>query len=260
MESRDFAVARRDLTDGLIEALVALWLSLRSWHREDVEGFLAEALPLVEAAQRTMADLVALKVADNAEAALGRPVRAPLLPDEDVTGLRNGVDATDVYERPFRDTWRGLGEGLDLDAAIDRGRIRLEGIAELDMQQAHAEATDKAQRALERKNRPRWWERTLEGEENCALCLAASTVVYSVGDLNPIHPGCDCGIEEHWDKPPSGVLYPDRLRDAYQAVYDETGNDTTRAELLRDVIASHDELGRILTRPRKKNAPESSAT
>lgn len=257
MEPREFAAARRDLSEGLIAALVALWQSLPSWHREDVAAFLADAVPLVKAAQRTLADLVAVKVAENAEAALGRVVEAPLLPDEDVTDLRHGVDVEDVYTRPFIDVWSGLKDGLPLEDAVDRGRVRLEGIAEFDMQQAHAEATEKAQKAIAAKDRPKWWERTLTGEENCALCMAASTVVYTVGDLNPIHPGCDCGIEEHWDKPPKGVLHPERLADAYQALYDETGTDSTRAELLREVLVSHDELGTVLTRPRRK---KSSAT
>jgi hypothetical protein len=249
-----FARARRDLTDGLLEALVALWVSLSAWHRENVAEFLAEAIPLVEAAQRTLADLVAVKVADNATEALGRPVRAPLLADDDVTDLRNGVDAADVYTRPFVDVWTGLRDGLELDEAVDRGRVRLEGIAEFDMQQAHAEATDKAQRALAKRDRPTWWERTLQGDENCALCLAASTVVYTVGELNPIHPGCDCGVEEHWDKPPK-ALHPDRLQQAYEAI----GVDSTSGDVLRGVIVKHDELGNVLVTPRQK-APERIGT
>lgn len=256
MDAREFAAFRRELSDGLIAALAALWDALPSWHREDVAGFLADALPLVAAAQRTLADLVAVKVAENAEEALSRFVRPPLLPDSAVTDLRRGVTPDDVYTRPFIEVWSALKDGLPLDEATSKGRLRLKGIAEFDMQQAHAEATAKAQKALEAKDRPKWWERTLTGTENCGLCMAASTRVYRVGELDPIHPGCDCGVQEHWDKPPTGVLHPGRLADAYQSLYDETGTDSTRADLLRDVITTHGELGQILTRPRR---PKTSA-
>lgn len=39
------------------------------------------------------------------------------------------------------------------------------------------------------------YARVLSGVENCALCRVASTQLYHSGDLMPIHPGCDCGVE-----------------------------------------------------------------
>lgn len=251
MEDREFAAARRRLTDRLVAALVALWSARASWHKSDVPDFLADAVPLVQAAQRTLADLVAAQVADHASEALSRPVSVPLLPDEDVTDLRAGTSVDEAYSRVFGEVWQALAEGEDLPAAVERGRTRLEGVAEFDMQQAFAEATAKAQLRLEERSRPKWWERTLTGSENCALCIAASTRAYRVGELNPIHPGCDCGVQEHWTPVPTGTLHPDRLAEAYQALYDETGADSTSGDLLRDILVSHDELGTVLTRPRK---------
>lgn len=254
MDEQQHRDARVALTAALIEALVALWQSLGSWHRPDVERFLRDALPLVRAHQRTLADVTAQRVAQRATDVLGVDVPVPVVPDEAAVDLRYDVDEAEVYERPFHDLWFALQEGDDLEAAVKKGADRLQGIAEMDMQQTHSESTRAAQKALPKRSRPRWWERTLEGEENCLLCVVASTRPYFVGDLNPLHPGCDCEIREHWTDPPN-VVDEERLADAYgQAA--EAGYEGTSAEHLRDIIAGHGEVGPTLIDPaaRKREA------
>lgn len=254
MDEQQHREARVALTAALIEALRALWESLGSWHRPDVERFLRDALPLVRAHQRTLADVTAMRVADRAADVLGEDVQPPAIPDESAVNLRYDVDEAEVYERPFHEVWFSLQEGEDLEAAVEKGAVRIEGIVEMDMQQTHSEATAAAQERLPKRQRPRWWERTLEGEENCLLCVVASTRPYFVGDLNPLHPGCDCEVREHWSKPPDFVD-EERLKDAYGQAAD-AGYEGTSADHLRDIIASHGEVGPTLIDPaaRKREA------
>ena len=254
MDEQQHREARAALAAALAEALLALWESLGSWHRSDVARFLRDALPIVRSAQRTLADVTAMRVAARASDVLARPVATPAIPDSDVVDLREGVSASDVYERPFHEVWVALRDGEDINSAVQRGARRLQAVAEMDLQQTHSAATSAAQKALPRADRPRWWERTLEGEENCLLCVAASTRAYFVGELNPIHPGCDCGVREHWTKPPK-ELHPERLRDAYDQA-SELGYEGTSGDVLRDIIASHGEVGPTLIDPsaRKREA------
>lgn len=254
MDERQHRESRVALTLALIAALRALWESMGSWHRPDVERFLRDALPLVRAHQRTLADVTAMRVADRAADALGEDVQVPAVPDEDVVNLRYDVDEAEVYERPFHEVWFALQEGSDLEEAVEKGAARLEGIVEMDMQQTHSESTRSAQKRLPKRQRPRWWERTLEGAENCLLCVVASTRPYFVGDLNPIHPGCDCEVREHWTEPP-GVVDEDRLADAY-AQAAEAGYEGTSGDVLSDIIAAHGEVGPTLIDPaaRKREA------
>lgn len=254
MDEQQHREARAALTAALIEALLSLWESLGSWHKSDVARFLRDALPLVRATQRTLGDVTAMRVADRAADVLDAPVEVPALPDDAVTGLREGVTESDVYERPFREVWFALQSGDDIEAAVEKGAIRLQGVAEMDLQQTHSVATAEAQKALPSSQRPRWWERTLEGQENCLLCVVASTRPYFIGELNPLHPGCDCGVREHWTKPPKD-LHPERLRGAYEEAA-SLGYEGTSGDVLRDVIAGHGEVGPMLIDPaaRKREA------
>ena len=254
MDEQQHREARVALTLALVEALRALWESMTSWHRPDVERFLRDALPLVRAHQRTLADATAMRVAERAAEVLEVDVPVPTVPDESALNLRYDVDEAEVYERPFHEVWFALQEGDELEAAVERGAERLQSIAEMDMQQTHSEATAAAQEALPKRQRPRWWERTLEGEENCLLCVVASTRPYFVGELNPLHPGCDCEVREHWTEPPD-LVDEARLKDAYgQAV--DAGYEGTAAQNLRDIIGAHGEVGPTLIDPaaRKREA------
>lgn len=254
MDEQQHREVRAALTAALVEALVALWESLGSWHRSDVALFLRDALPLVRAAQSALGGATALRVAQRAEDVLGRPVAVPVLGEDDLVDLRDGVDEREVYERPFREVWVALSEGADLSEAVEKGAERLRRVAEMDMQQAHSVATSKAQTALSGDDRPKWWERTLEGSEDCLLCVVASTRVYKVGELNPLHPGCDCEVREHWTDPPKD-LHPDRLREAYDDAV-TLGYEGTSGDVLRDMIATHGEVGPMLIDPaaRKREA------
>ncbi|GEL19352.1 hypothetical protein [Pseudonocardia asaccharolytica] len=254
MVSEGFAQRRRALSERLIDALVALFLGLGSWRDEDAARFVAQAVPLVEGAQHTLAGLVAYFTAVQASEAVGVPVAPPPIPAEDVTGLRAGVTPAEVYRRPFTTVYTGLGRGLDLPTAVERGATRLQEITEMDLQQTYARAARSAMRSLPGRARPTGWRRVLVGPGNCALCVVASTQRYTLADLNPIHPGCDCtvaalyGGQEH-------VIEPELLERVHGAVEELTGQADrgARAPDYRKLVVSmtreHGELGPLLVRP-----------
>ena len=253
-----FAEARRTLSQRLITALARLFLGLGNWRNSDADLFVAQAVPLVHGAQRLLAALISNHIAGQATTELGWPVAPPGVPDIAAVNLRHGVDADVVYRRPFTSLYTALAHGQTLGDAVAAGRLRLEQIAEADLQQTHAHATQAAMRALPPEARARYWKRVLVGDESCALCVVASTNQYSLGELNPIHPGCDCDVQAvfsrgddtaHAEKE-SALL--ERVHAAVEELTgqaDRGGRTPDYRHLLVDMTAVHGELGPLLVRP-----------
>lgn len=256
MTEEEFTAQRRALTVALIAALTQLWYSLGSWRSADIARFVEQAVPLLRGAQVVLAEMTTIFMATQASDRLGRPVDPPSIPEDRVTDLRNGVSDTESLSRPFKDTWKSIAEGDDLEAAVEKGRARLVGLTEFEMQETYAHASREAMSRFPAPDRPRWWRRVPQGPVTCALCWIASTRAYSVEELNPIHPGCDCRVDPQYTNPPGIVADPDTLQVIEKAVADELGREgVTDAETLRDlfidVTDEHAELGRILAYPRK---------
>lgn len=247
MTPEEFTRTRRTISERLAAALVALWQSLGSWHRPDADEFTDAAVPLVRGAQRTLADLTAAFIADLVEQILGRPVTPPGVPDDAAMDLRRGTTPFEVYQRPFQTVWYELSQDRDLGEAVDLGETRLVQVIERDLQETYAHASRAAMDGLDEGDRPTWWARVLQGAESCALCHVASTRPYSIEDLNPLHPACDCTVEPRYGERP-GVVDEDRLDEVYAAVRREFGRLITSAAELRKlrVVFDNDEVGRVL--------------
>jgi len=251
-----FAILRRLLSDRLAAALRRLFLDLGAWREEDARRFAAQAVPLVQGAQRTLATLTAAYVAAQATEAIGRPVPPPGIPDTRVLGLR-GVDPAQVYRRPFVELYTALARGKPMTEALDLASSRLSRIAELDMQQTYAHATQAAMQALPPAVRPSGWRRVLIGPENCALCVVASTQSYTIETLNPMHPACDCTVAPLFGDV-DHVIEPDQLERVHAAVQELTGtvDRGARAPDYRQITVAmtneHGELGPMLARPRDR--------
>lgn len=216
---------RRRVTEAVIAALVELLRRLGSWREADANRFTTQAVPLVAAGQRALADAVAQAIAAQAQAATGGPVAPVAIPSGTVTALR-GTNPRAVYRRPFVDIWTALARGERLDTAVDLGATRLAEIAEGDMQLAFAHANQQAMQRLPERIRPRYWRRTLQGEYSCGLCVIAATNRYRVEELNPIHPNC---IPEGSRVRADGVLAVARRRYAGELAILATahGNDVS---------------------------------
>lgn len=258
MTPEQFAVLRRSLSMRLISTLARVFLGLGSWRDVDAARFLRQVVPLVEGSQRGLAALTAAFVAAQAGEALGRTFTPAGVPDGAAVNLRRGVDTDVVYRRPFATVYNALSKGKPLSEAIELGRARLEQVAEMDLQQTYAHATRASLRALPESARPRFWRRVLSGLENCGLCVIASTQRYTVGELNPIHPQCDCQVQPIYGRDPGQVIAPDLLEQVHAAVEALTGRKDrgARAPDYRDLMVSmtpeHGEVGTLLVRPRDR--------
>ena len=243
-----FTQLRRTLSLRLVESLTALFRGLGSWRDPDADQFVGQAVPLVQGSQRTLASLVAVYIAARAAEASGRTIGPPPIPDTATIGLRRGTRPDEVYRRPFVTMRMSLAGGDDLPTAVDRGSNRLVQVAEGDMQQTHAESVRAAMRALPEGARPSGWRRVLIGTENCAMCVVASTQLYTVEHLNPLHHHCNCAVEPVFGSHPA--VSPERAAQVRAAVEELSGGRVTRAKDLRGLVVEHGELGPLLVRPR----------
>lgn len=233
-------VARREVRDRLVQYATHLWGSMGSWRDADVERFVATITPRILAGQRTIAQLT--------DGYLSGVTGARGVGVVDLTRLRGGASAADVYARPAVTMRTDLADGKPFPDALAASTRRLANLVATDLQLA---MTHQA-RAFGRARGVEAWARTLTGSENCALCLIASTQRYHRGDLMPIHPGCDCGIRslgvgEH----PEQAIDPDLLEATHQQVAEMAGISDRggRAVDYRTLIATreHGEIGPVLT-------------
>lgn len=238
------------IRDRVLAYTTATFQGLGSWREADIERFLDSVIPLILGGQREIASLTDAYLADHVAAIFGgRTAHTGLSPDE-MTGaaLRNGVEPTEVYRRPFVDVWTALARGAAIRHAVDLGRVRLEQLLETDMQLARTHA---ARESL-RNSPAQFFRRTLRGSKNCALCAIAATQRYRVETLMPIHTRCRCGVAPIAGTRVPHVLDKTRLNaihEAYERLTGEKSDRSGRGEVdFRDiaVIHEHGELGPVL--------------
>jgi len=251
----EFAARRRSLSEHVKRALVLLFTGLDSWRDEDQGGFLEQAIPIIRGGQSALASLVSAWVAQQAGDAAGYRIAPPAIPASSAVNLRNGVDDTEVYLRPFVEIYTLLSKGATLTDSVTAGEVRLIEIAEMDLQQTYSHASRAALEDLPEDARPRFWRRVLVGDENCAMCVLASTQRYRIEKLKPIHPGCDCTVGPIFGADPGQVIDEERLAKVHAAVEELTGTSDLggRAQDYRKIVttitATHGELGELLVRP-----------
>ena len=238
-----------------------LWGSLGSWRDADIARMVAQIVPVVGGAQMQMVALTDAYL--NAVAiSAGLPMPTAATAAHAVTGAATrGVDPREVYRRPGVTVWTALSEGKPLGDAVDAGLARLLNLAGTDLQLA------KTRTSLHRLRGDRataGYRRVLTGNENCGMCVLASTQRYHREDLMPIHPGCDCDVAPiRGNVDPGQVIDPDRLEALHQSVADQFGtSDRGGREIDYRLIEvrEHGELGPVLTwRGQHFDGPEAVA-
>lgn len=222
---------------------------LGSWRDNDIDAYLKLIGPTLTGAKREAArSTVAFY---KAMASLtGQDFTQPVITASDLTtkALRNGVDTSVVYRRPFVDMRTALANGSSVSDAIEAGARRAQSLASTEVQLARRNAGLKARNA---NDRIVGYVRTLTGQENCALCYVASTQRYTRGDLMPIHPGCDCGeMPIYGTQDPGQVIDEVRLDAVHENVQTRFGvSDRGARELdYRQIrVVEHGEMGPMLT-------------
>lgn len=238
--------------------VTATWLGLGSWNVPDVERFVALVLPIVLGGQRTIAQLTDSYLAMLAARALGG-LPEPVSIDLDLASgaaLRNGTDPELVYRRGGAETWAALAAGEPLEVAVDRGLARLTSITTTDLQLAKTRAARQVLGNQPAGREPTGYVRTLEGTSSCGFCALASTRLYHVEDLLPIHPACDCDIAPYYGDQ-ALVVASDELERVHRLAQDffgtsrASGFDRGTGEFdYHDfvIVHEHGELGPVLAR------------
>lgn len=225
------------------------WDGLDSYRDRDIDRFIRAVIPVVRGGQRQVASLTDAYLASIASEVLGAPTRHVGIPSEVITNARP-VSPDEVYRRPGIEVWTALSQGKPLDAAVAAGKRRALSLALTDLQLAKTHA---ARSVMARDNRVVGHRRVLTGSEDCGLCRVAATQRYHKDNLQPIHPGCDCGVEPiYGSEDPGQVIDPESLDDTHAAVEDRFGvSDATGRDLLDYrkflVVKEHGELGPLLT-------------
>lgn len=235
----------------------AYWDSLPHYRASAVEDMIEAITPRVTAGQLRIADLTRAYLAQCARE-LGWNVVLPPIDQDEIRGAR-GVDPRVVYRRPAVDVYTALAAGKPLPQAAGEGRLRLTQLIGGDMQLAKVHASRQSMRGYPEEGQ--FYRRVLTGRENCALCVVASTQRYHRGDLLPIHPGCDCGVQP---LPPglavNQVIDEDLLEQVHQVaadrlgVSDRGGRTPDYRKLL--TVREHGEYGPTLSWAQPKAKPK----
>ena len=245
---------QRRLRDLAGRGVTTIWRELPGYDEDDVDRFLARAVPFVLAAQRQSITLT--------EAFLARELgRRPIgLDPASIMGapIRNGTPPEQVYRRPFVTVWAKLGNAVPWEEAVNAGLARLVSTAQTDVQLAMRQTL---RDVGERDPDIYGYERVPDGAA-CDLCLIASTQRYHTSELMPIHNHCGCGVDIITDPAVGQTINRERYRDlkdrgAIQKITDQRRAARTNAdETVTAAVAEHGELGPVLVDPSHTFTPE----
>ena len=166
-----------------------------------------------------------------------------------------GVDQADVWERPVEQYRYARSQGADRDNSLEAALARIDALADGDVRLAERVAT---KRKLESAPKVRGYRRMVHPElsksGSCGLCVAAADRFYSVKDLLPIHPNCECTvlpvIGSRDPKALNPVDYTSviEVSDAHKDAAGKGGTKHTKVDLggVRIRVEQHSELGAML--------------
>lgn len=189
-----------------------------------------------------------LQVANLTSVYLAAATATTPLPVNDIVALGRGMPSDVVYSRPVITARTLISKGKTANEAFDAGYRRLESLATTDLQMAKVRQADASLAHAGVTH----YRRVPKGAGTCAMCLIASTKRYNTGNLAPIHPGCDCGV----DVIPAGldlddVLDVDLLNathakvDEFAGVADRGGRAVDYRKLI--ITKEHGEIGPLVT-------------
>lgn len=240
----DQAVA--DVRSKITTYATTLWAARGSYRDADIDWLVSQIVPKVIAGQVRTANLTSAYIAALLAAKGLGPTPAQRVDAGLVTGGR-GIAPSDVYRRPAVEMYTALANGASFSQAKDQSIQRLTQLVGTDMQMAKVRQADRSFQAAGRKG----YRRVTHGK-TCALCVIASTQRYWVGNLLPIHPGCDCGVADlEPNEAVSQVIDPDRLEATHAGVRELIGSSSRDARSAADyrklvVVHEHGEYGSTL--------------
>lgn len=203
----------------------------------------------------------------STERASGSDAERPARKNRDVNAEPDDFDAEDAADRAAREAQdRADDEAFDAEqelrrqaalseeekndlleqVALHEMQVRTERMVNDDLAMANRQASQDAMRASGIKK----YRRVLHPElakygESCGLCIAASTRIYSVAELMPIHNLCNCEtVIVDGAKDPGDQINQEDLG----VLYGEAGGTSDGRELKKQryTVFQHPELGPVL--------------
>jgi hypothetical protein len=193
--------AERRIRSAMTQEVTRVWNGLPGHDRGNLDQWLSQVLPLVEAGQRSSVSMTQAFLAQS----LSQPPRAVDPGDLIGAAVRNGTDPSQVYERPFIALWSELKEGKPYAEAAKAGLLRATGSAAMDPQLS-MRATLGAVQGIE--PRIAGYERVADAGA-CSFCLECDGAYMSSADVMPLHLNCGCGVEVIQGEPIETSPIPD---------------------------------------------------
>lgn len=274
-------LAQELATQAAERAAVKMLEGFTDWYQFGKMFLLAKALSeMVEGFKSSVARLADGYMGEVLSHMVGKRIKPVGIRKTDID--RFGVDPIDVYKR-IGDAARYQQSKIDKammdvvagadpetltrlvtpeQAALHRAHQLIRSdLAHARRAQLHHSMINAAQRGLTSDNYRRVIhpELSQDGEGTCGLCIAASTRIYHVKDLMPIHPGCHCGEvpigKDGYD--PGGAINDSD----FGRLYADAGGSTAAEDLrkTRYKVDEHGELGPVL-RPAGEPTREDDAT
>jgi len=193
------------LQDATGDLVGEAWDTYGGLNDQALAAFSSSAAVLVDAAKLNVATVATGYMNANDRVAGFPGLLVPELPI-----IRNGVPTVEVYSRSVITARILIAKGTDFVEAMAAGRARAISTARTDVA-----LTNRAAMASGKASRP-WvvgYRRVLVGK-SCGFCATASTQRYTLAELLPLHPACDCGVAEILgNKDPGQIINRDLLND-----------------------------------------------
>ena len=168
------------------DRVAEMFRTLPNYYDDQVPGFVARAVPVVQAGQQRA---IALTNAYSARKLGVQPVGVDTAAI--IEGIRGDVTPQDVYARPFV-TVRSAIMSVGISTAVVMGINRLRSTANMDVQMASRDALGPLANAL--GQRVTGWTRVAE-PSCCDFCQELDGVTTGPTEPQPLHNNCGCTAE-----------------------------------------------------------------
>lgn len=225
-------------------AAASLWAGFAEWYSAAAVAEVASQA----AAQSVVGQQLAAGLAQQYASTLVTLMRGPSRRADSPKALalppvRRGADLVEVYMRPAAKFRREYALTEDTGAATDAALARAQELIETDHLLTRRAATQQTFQSLGVTRLRRVIHPELSKSGTCGLCAAASTRVYAVNELMPVHvPFCKCtSVPVDGPDDPGATLNEKDLA----GLYEEAGG-TSAAKLKRIRVRQHGEYGPTL--------------
>lgn len=164
------------------------WRALPDYRDNRIQPFLAQVLPIVRAGQERAVALTDAYLSHKA--GLQKPLGLSV---EKLVGaaVRNGVEPSEVYQRPFVTVWSSI-EKIGLSLAAIKAMNRLLSTAEMDVAMSARDAS--VAFGQDSESRTIGWTRVAD-PSCCDFCQSIDGAKLYVDDPAPLHNNCGCTVE-----------------------------------------------------------------